>query len=434
MKLVNSIPSTSTILKFVSVFFLSCLCASHLRAQDCATVEHNHDLFKKGTIRESDTQFEHWIKQQLELYRHQQALFRKKISAYQLRVVVHIIHNGEAIGIGTNIPDAQVESQIAVLNKDFNRLNTDAGSTPAEFQPIASAINLEFVLAGINRVQGTKSTWTREDDEALKALSYWPAEHYINIWVCNLTSFRGYAQFPLSTLPGVEIKPTLRLTDGLVVGYRFFGSIDDGAFDLNPNFNQGRTTTHEMGHFLGLRHIWGDENDCSGTDYVQDTPPQKGSTNGCPPHPQKSCPDENPVNKMFQNYMDFTHDACMNLFTKGQVERMMVILENSPRRASLLLPLDPQNPDYPDYAFEKIFSPNGDGINDYWRWTNTLEYEGCKLTIFNRFGKPVYEKVSYDNSWDGRSSDGFILEAGAYYFIIRCDGKKDLKGGVQLVR
>jgi gliding motility-associated-like protein len=418
--------------KFTAVFSFILFSISFTHAQDCATVAYNNDLREKEIIRESDAQFEHWMKQQLDLFTRQQAVLRKKTSTYQLRVVVHIIHNGEAIGMGTNLPDDQVESQIEVLNKDFNRLNADAGNTPAEFLPVASGINIEFVLAGINRVMGTKTTWSRDDDAVLKALSYWPAEHYINIWVCDLTGFRGYAQFPLSTLPGVEVKPTNRLTDGIVIGYKYFGSGDFAGLDLN--YSKGRTTTHEMGHFLGLRHIWGDEDDCSGTDHVVDTPPQKGSTSGCPTHPQKSCPEDNPVNKMFQNYLDLTHDACMNLFTKGQVERMQVILESSPRRASLLLPLDPEDPDYPNYAFEKIFSPNGDGINDYWRWTNTPEYEGCKLTIFNRFGKPVYEKVSYDNSWDGRSSDGYILEAGAYYFTLTCDGKKDIKGGVQIVR
>jgi gliding motility-associated-like protein len=121
----------------------------------------------------------------------------------------------------------------------------------------------------------------------------------------------------------------------------------------------------------------------------------------------------------------------MNLFTQGQVARMRIVLENSPRRASLLVPLAIDN-DVP--MFEKIFSPNGDGINDYWRWSNTLDYENCKLLIFNRFGKLVFEMVSYDNSWDGRSSDGRVLEEEAYYFIIRCDGKKDITGGVRIVR
>jgi gliding motility-associated-like protein len=425
---------------FYSILFLILSFFSSY-AQECGTVEYNQDLRLKGVVQQSDEQFELWMKQQLNNTRQQDLIGRKRSEPYRIQVVVHIIHNGEAVGSGTNIPSAQVLSQIEVLNKDFKRLNNDAGNTPAEFLPVATSMNIEFVLAttgptgtptsGINRVQGTQTAWAREDDVALKSLSYWPAENYLNIWVCNLTGFRGYAQFPLSTLPGLEITPTNRLTDGVVIGHRYFGSSDYGSFSLVPAFNKGRTATHELGHFLGLRHIWGDETDCNGTDYVDDTPPQAANTSGCPTHPQKSCPKDNPMNEMFQNYMDLTNDNCLNLFTEGQVSRMQIVLESSPRRASLLIPL---NPDPPDYEFEKIFSPNGDGINDYWRWTNTLKYEGCMLTIYNRFGKPVYEKISYDNSWDGRSADGYVLEAGAYYYVIKCDDAADIKGGVRIVR
>lgn len=416
-------PNKSLCLRLHSALLLI-LCAFQGNAQNCGTVEYNRSLYNQGIIQETEETFEHWLKQQA-------GKKRIKTSAYKIQVVVHVIHKGEALGVETNILDAQVQSQIEVLNKDFNRLNADAANTPDEFKPVASAMNIEFVLAGINRVNGQKASWTRDEQEQLKSLSYWPAENYLNIWVCNLLGFRGFTQFPISTIPGVENSSKNRLTDGIVVGYWFFGSTDYGAFGLSQNFDRGRTTTHEVGHFFGLRHTWGDEDDCSGTDYVDDTPPQAGNSSGCPVHPVKSCPPGNPVNKMFQNYLDFTNDNCMNLFTQGQVARMKIVLESSPRRASLLIPLDPEPP---DYDFEKIFSPNGDGINDFWRWTNTLKYEGCKLTIFNRFGKPVFQMVSYDNTWDGRSSEGFVLEAGAYYFTLKCDGKKDIKSGVRIIR
>jgi hypothetical protein len=260
------------------------------------------------------------------------------------------------VGTDANISDNQVLSQIAVLNKDYNRLNTDADQTPSEFASVAGSIAIEFVLArqtpdgrptnGIVRVQGSKSTWLMEDNTQLKAQSYWPSEDYLNIWVCKLSVYLGYAQFPISDLAGLEnYQQELASTDGVVFSYRDFGSNYEGYgngdgignFVLDGKYNRGRTATHEIGHFLGLRHIWGDEGNCAGTDYVADTPQQRSETYDCPSHPfspaARWCSGKAP---MFQNYMDYTDDACMNLFTQGQISRMVTVLENSPRRKSLL--------------------------------------------------------------------------------------------------
>jgi gliding motility-associated-like protein len=133
---------------------------------------------------------------------------------------------------------------------------------------------------------------------------------------------------------------------------------------------------------------------------------------------------------MFQNFLDLTNDECENLFTKGQVVRMRTVLENSPRRASLLSATTVTA----GRQFEKLFSPNGDGINDYWKWNNYDKYNGCKLSVFNRFGKLVYEKNTYDGSWDGRATDGHVLEEEAYFYIISCMGSPDVTGGVRIVR
>ncbi len=285
---------------------------------------------------------------------------------YEIPVVVHIIHNGEAIGSEKNISDAQVLSQISVLNKDYQRLNSDASSTPAEFQSLAGSFDVEFVLAkqdpegfatnGIVRIQGTRPSWTINDNYELKSLSYWPAEDYLNIWVCNLGGLLGYAQFPVSSLSGLENSSDNRLTDGVVIAYNAFGSEDDGAFNLAPKYKKGRTTTHEIGHFFGLRHTWGDdEGQCDGSDYVGDTPNQGGSSSGCPTHPQMTCG----VTSMFQNYLDYTDDACMNLFTTGQVGRMTTVLENSPRRSSLLSShgLSDPLPVANDLGLKEVISP-----------------------------------------------------------------------------
>lgn len=305
----------------------------------CGTVQYMKSLQGERFQNDKIT-FEQWLEQKMRNQRRAGA--QRQQAVYQIPVVVHVIHNGEAVGTGTNISDAQIQSQIAVLNEDFQRLNADASNTPTEFLPVAGSMNIEFVLAkqdpervassGIVRVQGPKTSYTINDNYALKALSYWPAEDYLNIWVCNMTGLLGYAQFPVSPLPGLENSSNNRLTDGLVIAYNVFGSDDYGSFNLLSKYRKGRTTTHEVGHFLGLRHIWGDdEGSCDGTDYVNDTPNQSDRSSGCPSHPQTSCG----ASTMFQNYLDYTDDVCMNIFTAGQVERMTTILENSPRRASL---------------------------------------------------------------------------------------------------
>ena len=322
-----------------------------LFAQDrCGTVEYSKMLDANPAERKIN--FERWMTG-LRLKRMTQQA-RRQAEPYRIPVVVHVIHNGENIGEGANIPEAQILSQLQVLNEDFNRLNADAAQTPPQFSGVAASLNVEFVLAkqdpnglptnGIVRVDGGRAGWAMADNYSLKGLSYWPAEQYMNIWVCNLVdNYLGYAQHPESDLPGMENSSTNRLTDGIVIWHRAFGSVEHGAFNLDPTFSKGRTATHEIAHFLGLNHIWGDDAGCNGTDYVDDTPNQGGPTRGCPMHPRT---DNCGETIMFQNFLDYTDDACMNLFTQGQVDRMAIVLENSPRRKTLLsspglLPPDP---------------------------------------------------------------------------------------------
>lgn len=328
--------------RLIMALCLVMCCWVNGRAQDrCGMIEMQQNLQNKRSVRESNKQFEQWLKQ-----RQVNATARTGAEdKLYIPVVVHVIHRGEAVGVGTNISDGQIISQIKVLNNDFNRLNADASNTPAEFQSVAGNMSIEFVLAkqdpdgeetnGIVRVRGSRTSWSMSNDGALKATSYWPAEDYLNIWVTNLSStLLGYAQFPVSDLAGLEDADDNRLTDGVVIDYMVFGSIDDdSSFDLDDDFDKGRTTTHEVGHYLGLRHIWGDDDGACGGDgdYVSDTPDQDEESSGCLTHPQTTCG----VHKMFQNYMDYTDDACMNMFTKEQVDRMITVMENSPRRKTL---------------------------------------------------------------------------------------------------
>lgn len=336
--------------KLTNLVFISGLLFISLvsHAQDrCGTVEYNKSLFPT----DYKIRFENWISSEISK-RQGNRTSRTQAGPYTVPVVVHVIHNGEALGAGTNIPDAQIVSQIKVLNADFNRLNSDASKTPAVFAAVAGNMNIQFVLAkqdpeglattGIVRVNGGRSSWTSRDNYDLKSKSYWPSEKYLNVWVCNITDFLGITQFPISNLPGLENGSNNAETDGIIVWYKAFGSATDGSFVLDPEYNLGRTLTHEMGHFFGLNHIWGDDGtSCTGTDNVSDTPNQAGSTSGCPAHPAA---DNCTSAKMFQNYLDYTDDACMNLFTNGQVSRMNTVIESSPRRASLLTSPGLQNP------------------------------------------------------------------------------------------
>jgi len=243
-------------------------------------------------------------------------------------VVVHVVYNNTA----QNISDVQINSQIQVLNEDFNRLNADASNTPSQFLSVAGQMNIEFRLAkidpngnittGITRTSTSKTGFSHISDDvkfnSTDGHDAWDAKRYLNIWVCNFsnTGLMGYAQFPSDLL----IKPN---TDGVVISYKYFGKNDPSY----PNYNKGRTTTHEVGHWLNLRHIWGDAYNCTATDFVDDTPNQYEDTYGCHSFPKTDdCSSSNP-GIMFMNYMDYSYDHCMNIFTKGQVQRMYALFD-----------------------------------------------------------------------------------------------------------
>lgn len=236
---------------------------------------------------------------------------------YTLPVHVIVVHKGEAIGTGTNISAAQIQSQIDVLNEDFRKLNSDLSFLPAEFDTISGDMRFEFCLAtvdpsgnpstGISRVLGVDSNYTMaEFNFFVKPSTVWDATRYLNLWSADLDgNLLGYAQFPwdLASAPN---------TDGVVCDYAIFG------YNTSPPFNLGRTMTHEVGHWMGLLHVWGDDaGACNGSDFVDDTPNQGGSTAGCPSYPQTSCTSSD----MYFNFMDYSYDACSIAYTEGQVSR-----------------------------------------------------------------------------------------------------------------
>ncbi len=261
-----------------------------------------------------------------------------------LPIVVHVVHNGEPIGTGTNLSKAQIQSQIDVLNEDFRKMSGTPGYNNS---PVGADIEIEFCLSlldqngktltepGIHRYNGNKNSWTREEIEgSLKSSTIWNANLFYNIWTVKFggtsANLLGYAQFPdQSGLAGLNESGGSALTDGVVIQYSSFGSVDKGTFPvMQAPYNKGRTLSHETGHWLGLRHIWGDGN-CA-DDFVSDTPPAASESRGCMVG-RFSCGSTN----MVENYMDYSNDACMNIFTLGQKTRIQAVIELSPRRNSL---------------------------------------------------------------------------------------------------
>jgi hypothetical protein len=212
-----------------------------------------------------------------------------------------------------NISDTQINSQISVLNADFN--DTNYNDVPAEFQSLGADIDINFTLATVNRQANSTSSWGTNN--AVKN-AYPAVPGHLTIWVANIGGgILGYAQFPGGSAS----------TDGVVISPQYFGTTGTAT----APFNLGRTATHEVGHWLNLRHIWGDGR-CKQDDFVADTPSSDGPNYGCPSYPTVNCRS----NDMTMNYMDYTDDACMNMFTEGQKDRMRAIFATGGARESLV--------------------------------------------------------------------------------------------------
>lgn len=310
----------------------------------CASVEYEKLLQKKNPNRLSDAQFEAWITPLVNRYK----LMRTSAQIggiITIPVVVHVIYNGQAIGVAPNITDEQVESQITVLNQDYRKM---AGTNGDNTNPVGTDTQIQFALAkqdpngnptnGIDRVSLCQDSWSDLDiNSTVKPANIWNPTQYMNMWSVNFSdnTLLGYAQFPdASTLDGLSNTNGNANSDGVVSNYTVFGSkdYDNGTFLLNPIYNLGRTMSHEVGHWLGLRHIWGDST--CGNDYCIDTPIHHDANYGCPSPIPLSC-DTPPVNEMIENYMDYTDDSCMNLFTLNQKDRITTVMTNSPRRKEL---------------------------------------------------------------------------------------------------
>lgn len=233
-------------------------------------------------------------------------------------VVVHVLYNTSA----QNISDAQIQSQIDVLNEDFNLLNADRTKIPTTFSGVKATVGVRFILSQTIRKHSNKKSWPASDNIKFSSKGGSDAvdpQHKLNIWVCNLQKYLGFAYYP-------GIRPEL---DGVVNLYSAFGRTGI----LSAPYNKGRTATHEVGHWMNLRHIWGDAS--CGTDLVGDTPVHTTANFGCPAFPKHNSCSDNAI-EMTMNYMDYTDDACMFMFSNGQKDRMLAVFATGGPRAAFV--------------------------------------------------------------------------------------------------
>lgn len=233
-------------------------------------------------------------------------------------VVVHIVWKNH----DENISDERVFSQLEVLNRDFNGENEDAFSVPKEFEMYRSKRGIRFCLAAVDpqgkQTSGILRIKSDINNIGIKNELYftsvggsdaWDTKRYMNIWVANTGDFlTGFGTYPGQV-------PSYR--DGLVIHPKYFGANNSQRYSL------GRVAVHEVGHYFGLLHTWGDDESCATDDGVSDTPPQLSPYRGCPAHPQISCSKSD----MFMNFMDYVDDECMVMFTKGQMDRVLNTIE-----------------------------------------------------------------------------------------------------------
>lgn len=315
-------------------------------AEPCGTVQYEALLREKNPNRDNKNQFEEWLAPKVAQAKAKRIQKNGNTTneVVTIPVVFHIIHNGSPVGTAENIAEDQILSQIDVLNEDFRRMENSNGFNTS---PVGADMEINFCLVkqdpngqpstGIVRYNlGDGDGWSMEECELVKAQTIWNPNKYLNIWVFDdIYGLAGYAQFPTNSgLEGLEGQTETANTDGVALGHIYVGSEEkypEGVYGETRNL--GRSASHEVGHFFGLRHIWGDSDSCeTADDYCADTPTALEANTGCPVI--DSCPD-NPGNDMVENYMDYTNDSCLNIFTQNQKDRMQAVLLNSPRRVTL---------------------------------------------------------------------------------------------------
>ena len=384
----------------------------------CSTTEHMNELFKqnpewKKSLETKDAEM---------LNAQSDRSVNASAAIITIPVVVHVLWKTT----DQNIPDAKILAQIAQLNLDFAGKNPDTSLIPTPFKSLKANTQIQFCLAkrdpngaattGIKRIQTSVTSFSTND--AIKSTSSggstaWPVSKYLNLWVGNLSSgLLGYAQFPGGPAA----------TDGVVVSYKTVGSVANPASFSWP-FNYGRSATHEIGHWLSLYHIWGDENNCTGSDQVTDTPNQTSPNSACPSYPRIDACSPSSPGVMFMNYMDYVDDACMVMFSSGQKTRITSTMNGS--RSALKTSLGCSAvTGIADYSYtigNTLVYPNpsnGKYTIDLGEIINKVD-----LTVTDVYGRLVEKKnISSTQLFDIEINQA----AGIYFIHLMYDDKKDI--------
>jgi len=381
----------------------------------CRSLEYQNQMLEQyPSLRDSLKLLESFLSNRIALAQRTQS---PKI--IRIPVIVHILYHLP----GENISDDLVKSQITALNRDYRKQNPDTTKIPLAFKPLAADCAIEFQLAtvdpggagttGIVRKYTPITKWTADDkikSSAQMGDDGWDPKSYLNIWVGTLESLLGY-----SSMPGYPAG-----ADGVVISNKVFGITKSGPF------HQGRTAVHEVGHWLGLHHLWGDA-DC-GDDGVADTPKQQTFTNGCPSGIRTSC-NNGPNGDMYMDYMDFTNDDCLVMFTEGQKEKMWGYFQPGGPRYSILssnglgVPTKEEAPvteGSPKWLHVKIY-PNPASSE----LTLDVEFDarwlGKELTVLNAVGQLVFKKTITSSI---QTLNIRTLKPGIYFICAEKEGDK----------
>jgi hypothetical protein len=393
--------------------------------RECRSFEYQQELIQKNpSLKTSKQAIEDFLSRHGSSVSSSARLAEFKIIT--IPVIIHILYHYP----GENISDELVKSQIAAMNRDFRKLNPDTIKIPAEFKSLAVDCGIQFQLATVDAA-GRASTGIIHKytpvirwgiDDKIKFSSEmgddaWDTDSYLNIWVGTM-ELNGY-----SSSPGDPANK-----DGIVISNKAFGVNNSGSY------NKGRTAVHEVGHWLGLRHLWGDAN--CGDDGIDDTPKQQTFTSGCPSIVRISC-GNGPYGDMYMDYMDFTNDDCLVMFTEGQKQKMVSLFEPGGPRNSILsskgldIPTIEQYPlpeTAPQWLHVQIF-PNPVTAE----LTINIEYDarwiGKELKVFNINGQMQIRKMITSKV---QKLDVSTLKSGIYFLSAEKDGEKLLQKFIKL--